>query len=1523
MENKSRDFIKKWRRLICLTIAMAVVFVECFSHIGVIKTKAANTASNTYQFADYAGNLQPSGGTFTMHTVLSQYQVMAPTGITVGKCVWNTASKGVVAIADGNDPESITKTGDKAQIINFKAIQKGESFITCQIYSDASSTTPITTVYITIKVAAVIDETLQGVPNVSMGKVLSTDTGNSIIMNYTSSNGTPATTLDIGGDSTKAAAGGAVNALSMMFLEAKAATWSSDNTGIVSVDNTNKKITAIGAGRTKLHATYGNGTDSGNWEIWVYVRPEIKDESGKVLTNGSGNGSGEVTSSTPTTTVSNGAILKVSVSDGDHPEVAVGEKLVWVISTRDGDKNIPIRDSLGYKNPVYANDVNLTYINSATGYRVDCKAGEYIVQFYVIGTYTSPTDKSSTCGPVNLKATVSSTYDDKNVTVNIGGNYNLSDGLNMTVGMLDKYFTVNIDSDGVSNTYVSLDGWSIKANKIGTAHITVQRKSDEKSQTIPGVPGNKDVIHITVNVVDTFAMNITETSMAVGATLDLHGVIGSDTYSDASQFSWSVSDKTYLELSSEQGQYVTVTAKKSTEANTYQTVTLKWKDADGVTRVATCKITITTSATNFKLSPDTMKLEVGASDMITTSLDGTQNIVWMSSDNGIATVAAQAGNVTAKVTAKAKTGDVVITAYNADNKTYATCKVTVVSSVTSLKIDKGPAYTAALASQYVFLKAVYQPNNATETDFEWISTNEKVATVDKNGMVTMLSKGETTIQVKPVYNPNSLMATCILTVTDRVMDSIKTDVTNLDMIKGQTRQVVATYTPADASETSMTWTSLDTKVAKVSNTGLITAVGVGSTSIVVKANVAYDTTNNPNKFAEAVININVRNKLNSIKFASAPIYIAAGNSQKVDVVFNPAKDVNTNLTWSVSDTSIIKVSKDGVLTGVSEGIAYLNVIAEDIGGVGISTLVNVTPKPVYATDFVLSPDKETIHVGDVYTLEKSFSPSGVTETNLTWDTSDANIATVDEGVVTAKAVGEVVISAVYTDAPNGKPITRSCSFKVEPPIVYATDFSVSPASENILVGGTFNINPVFTPTDTTNKNVDYQSLDTGVATVDNNGVVKGVGAGDVLIVCVAEDGGFRSECAVHVENAIQFSLDPSVRELAVGHSFTPIKVTKPSTADKTATWKSSNTAVATVDSKGKVKGKRIGTCTITCTLTNYNQSAKCIVKVRKLNSKVKFDKTNIRIGVGQTYTIKRTVWSNASTTPKLSWKTSNKRILTVNSSGKIKGIRVGLAKITAITKDKIHAKAVCNVRVIRRAKSIGLNTDYMVLYVGRSKTLTARFRPSNATVKKVKWTSGNSKIARVTGSGKVRGISVGDTYITATATDGSNKKAKCYVKVLEAVPATSIVVAQKDMTMKRGDSAKLSFTVLPSDTSDGLKFSSNNKRVATINSKGVVHAVGTGDAEITILTTSGITANVNINVVALNKKSIKMRQYDSETLTVFGAKNTVTWYSSNKRVATVDNNGLVVGKGKGTAYIYAYVNGCKLGCKVTITSVNS
>ena len=101
-------------------------------------------------------------------------------------------------------------------------------------------------------------------------------------------------------------------------------------------------------------------------------------------------------------------------------------------------------------------------------------------------------------------------------------------------------------------------------------------------------------------------------------------------------------------------------------------------------------------------------------------------------------------------------------------------------------------------------------------------------------------------------------------------------------------------------------------------------------------------------------------------------------------------------------------------------------------------------------------------------------------------------------------------------------------------------------------------------------------------------------------------------------------------------------------------------------------------------------------------------------------------------------------------------------------------------------------------------------------------------------NGKVTGISEGEVYITAKTTDGSNKKARCYVKVTEPVPVTSIVVAQTNLTMKKGDRAKLSYTVLPEDTYDSIKMASDNTRVVKVSNSGVVKAVGTGTATITI-----------------------------------------------------------------------------------------
>ena len=310
------------------------------------------------------------------------------------------------------------------------------------------------------------------------------------------------------------------------------------------------------------------------------------------------------------------------------------------------------------------------------------------------------------------------------------------------------------------------------------------------------------------------------------------------------------------------------------------------------------------------------------------------------------------------------------------------------------------------------------------------------------------------------------------------------------------------------------------------------------------------------------------------------------------------------------------------------------------------------------------------------------------------------------------------------------------------------------------------------------------------------------------------------------------------------------------------------------------------------------------------------------MNIGSTYRLKKTVTSNDSKLPSVKFSSKNTSIASVGvNTGKIKAKRVGSTYIVAKTTDASHATARCRVIVIRRATSVSLNKTYGVCYIGSTLKLKATVKPASATIKKVKWSSSDSKVAAVTGSGKITGYAEGETYITATTTDGGNKKARCLVKVMEPIETSNIIVSQTDLTMKVGDTTELSFTILPNDHTDSIKMASDNKRVATVTNSGKVRAVGTGNATITITATSGVTATVNVNVVALNKTSMRIRQYDTETLIVHGTSDPITWYSANNSIVTV-TNGRVVGRSVGTTYVYAYVNGCRMSCRVEVVRIS-
>lgn len=1311
-------------------------------------------------------------------------------------------------------------------------------------------------------------------------------------------------------------------------------TWTSSNKDVVNINTTTKTVSPIGAGHATLTVSYTESDHEYHDTINVYVRPQIKDGNNTIINYDLEDYGGYF----ETVNMRNNDLLNVSVNFGTNPLEAISDKLVWVITKGEGENEVLVRDSKGNYTEECKDEARLIWQPGSKSYRLNAKAGTYHISFYVAGTYNSYDEAKKRvpgCKPVICGGGVyvKSEFTDKTVSVNIGGVYSLSEAFNITIASLQKYFDVRIDPGAGtgtatgsaidSNNLVKYDSTKelLEAIGLGTATIYVTARDSIDNAEFKDIQKGQQV-KITLTVADAFSLNISKLQMHEGEEKQLYGILASGINTTESQYKWSCSDESYVSIEPA-GQYAIIKALKKTPVGFTVKVTLEWTSDEGVTLSAICEITVSESSENFNIIPSTLVMEVGQTQTIKTDINGSADIVWLISDKEVATVVdSSAGTPSAQVTAL-KPGEVIITALNVNNNAYATCLLTVEQPVTELQIGIDNVayeiYETVLSKGFVFMQPLYSPEDATDTNFTWaVARGEDVAEIDNTGKVTLLKEGIAMITVKC----RTITAYCNLVVKKNPITDIVPDITEIDMVKGDTYKVTTEILPLEPSDKTLIWTSMDSGVASVNN-GTITAVGAGDTYITVEAAVADDDGNK----ASAMIKVHVREKLENVAFESNDTYINVGASKNVGLIYTPAEGINKNVEFSSSNTSIFTVEKDKdnncTIKGVAVGTAILSCVAEDLGpGKVITCTVHVTATAVPATDFAITPADATVDIGKTLQLEKIFTPKEATNQYVTWSSSDTAIATVNNvGTVTGVKEGKITISAVYTDTPDRVPWIRTSTITVKDAPVRATSFDVDPATKNIIVGEKFNITPIFTPDNTTNKHVDYQSLDTGVVTVDDKGVVTGVGAGDAVIQCQSEDGGFIATCAVRVDNAIEFSLSPATKEIAVGKSFKLKKVTKPADANKTATWSTSNASIASVSASGRVTGKRIGSCVISCTITKYNQSARCRVKVAKLNSKVKFDNKNIRIGVGQTHRLKTTVWTNNSSKPKLNWKSANSSVASVNSGGKITGKRVGLTKITATTNDSVRAKATCKVRVIQRISSLSLNTDYAVVYVGRTKKLTAKIKPANTTIKKVKWASGDDNIARVTGSGKIRGIAEGNTYITATATDGSNKKARCYVKVLDAVPATSIVVAQTDLTMERGDSAKLTYKVLPNDTSDNIEFASDNKRVATVNNKGNVRAVGTGNATITILASSGVSSTVDVNVVALNKTSLNMRQYDTETLTVIGTSDPITWYTANARIATVEN-GKVTGRAEGITYIYAYVNGCRLSCRVTITSVS-
>ena len=159
---------------------------------------------------------------------------------------------------------------------------------------------------------------------------------------------------------------------------------------------------------------------------------------------------------------------------------------------------------------------------------------------------------------------------------------------------------------------------------------------------------------------------------------------------------------------------------------------------------------------------------------------------------------------------------------------------------------------------------------------------------------------------------------------------------------------------------------------------------------------------------------------------------------------------------------------------------------------------------------------------------------------------------------------------------------------------------------------------------------------------------------------------------------------------------------------------------------------------------------------------------------GKTFTLKSKVTVTGKASKKVTYKTSNKKIATVNAKGKITAKKKGTAKIYVISKADKKKKCTITVTVGTPVTKVKLNKTKSTMTIGKKQTLKATVTPKKASSKAVVWKSSNKKVATVTSKGVVKAKKAGTVTITATAKDGSGKKASCKVTVKKASAAKPV-----------------------------------------------------------------------------------------------------------------------------------------------------
>lgn len=653
--------------------------------------------------------------------------------------------------------------------------------------------------------------------------------------------------------------------------------------------------------------------------------------------------------------------------------------------------------------------------------------------------------------------------------------------------------------------------------------------------------------------------------------------------------------------------------------------------------------------------------------------------------------------------------------------------------------------------------------------------------------------------------------------------------------------------------------------------------------------------------------------------------------------------LNDNDKDKLADGNVAKISfkvKDTAKGDIGlkvKNLEFCDVNSEDIPTSEISVTKDNDAQikvVVPATGITVDKTATTIVKGATDKLTATLVPADANGT-ITWSTSDSSVATVSsDGTVTAVKNGTATVTAKCGDLSAQTKVTVINPLKA---------ITITGTTHSIKKGQTTQLGLTYDPADTTDSvAATWTSSNTSVATVSKTGLVTALKDGSTTIKATV--GNVSSTYDIAVKEVKLTGIKMEEKALihkgdtkALTVEYTPADTTD----DKTVAWSSSDSTVASVDNNGIVTAVKPGSAVITAKVGNYQ--ATCAVTVDAPLKEIVPEKAIIDMVKKQTANIAYSVVPADTTDSKdVTYTSSDETVATVNSDGKVTAKKAGQATVTITGANGIKATVTVNVSEIP-VNEVVLSAQDEIIEAGAKKAITATLKPENNTDDNqgVTWTTSDEKIAKVivdnedSHKATIEGVAAGSAVITATAANGT--KAECTVKVPKHITSITLPGA---VELTRGASTTLNVTIAPADTDDDTEvtWKSSDSDVVKVDEKtGMVYAVKAGKADVTATTkavdnatakpftaTTTVTVKENNMTDEIGKKlafdefdDLLIGQKDNANnyfnLSDLIKENNITdninveFASSDKTVATIDNDGNVFGLKAGKTTITATV----------------